>query len=545
MGCLSCTAGVAPLALRPAGAAALVIIATLLLLATTPAHGATWGVPTPSFPDYPCKTTLPDTTSYRTVWVNPRAKAGGGDGSEGSPFRTFAQAMGTVPQYSLLAQGVHVRLLPGVSGSGADTYWLEGRWGTANASIVVTGEGGSRRASDLQSINVFNCSYLYFSKVTFKQPARAGGGGSLVHFASCDYVWLLGCSLIGSKAKSKKPQETLKVNQVTAMYVEDSSISNAGDNVLDWVAVQYGHICRNTMTNSNWGMYVKGGAAYVLIDGNTVTASGESAIRVGQGTGFEYMVSPHLNYEAVSVRVTNNVVSGAFGAGLGVAGGYDVLVAHNTVIKSGKRSHMAEFLFGSRSCDGDADLPGRCDAYLAAGGWGAPTGGPAVPIPNRNVLFLNNLMVNTRGQSSAYSHFMAPGAPTDETPGPAPVANASVSDGLVVAGNVIVNGKSGFDIGLTACVDTNPTCNPTQLAAQNAFNPSGLAPKFLKTGELAAASKALVRSAWAAVAVPLSDFPGPWSTPLTTPAPPLANLVLTDARGATRTNGANLPGALL
>jgi hypothetical protein len=177
------------------------------------------------------------------------------------------------------------------------------------------------------------------------------------------------------------------------MYIEDSFVSTAGDNVIDWVAVQYGHICRTVMTDSNWGMYVKGGSAYVLIDSNTVTNSGESALRVGQGTGFEYMVAPWLQYEAYSVRVTNNVVVGAVGAGLGVAGGYDVLVAYNSVYNVGSRSHMAEFLFGSRSCDGDSALPGKCDANRAAGGWGPGTGGAAVPIPNANVFFMNNLLV--------------------------------------------------------------------------------------------------------------------------------------------------------
>jgi hypothetical protein len=46
-----------------------------------------------------------------------------------------------------------------------------------------------------------------------------------------------------------------------------------------------------------------------------------------------YMVPPWLQYEAYSVRVTNNVVSKTLGAALGVAGGYDVLIAYNTAYR--------------------------------------------------------------------------------------------------------------------------------------------------------------------------------------------------------------------
>ena len=45
------------------------------------------------------------------------------------------------------------------------------------------------------------------------------------------------------------------------------------------------------------------------------------------------MVDPWLNYEAYYIVVTNNLIRNVNGAGLGVAGGYDVMVAYNTVYK--------------------------------------------------------------------------------------------------------------------------------------------------------------------------------------------------------------------
>lgn len=62
---------------------------------------------------------------------------------------------------------------------------------------------------------------------------------------------------------------------------------------------------------------------------------------------------------------------------------------------AGQRSHMVEFLFGSRSCDAGDDGD-ACTAHRALGGWGPDRGGEAVPVPNANVLFANNLLVNPK-----------------------------------------------------------------------------------------------------------------------------------------------------
>ena len=93
------------------------------------------------------------------------------------------------------------------------------------------------------------------------------------------------------------------------------------------------------------------------------------------------------------------MIRDVWGAGLGVYGGYDILFAHNTLVRVGARSHAIEVKFGSRSCDGDEQLKANCGAYLAAGGWGPgePTLGDealAVSIPNKNVIIANNLVFN-------------------------------------------------------------------------------------------------------------------------------------------------------
>lgn len=60
---------------------------------------------------------------------------------------------------------------------------------------------------------------------------------------------------------------------------------------------------------------------------------GQAGLEVGQGTGFEFMVPPWLEYEGYGMKLTNNLVYNVWGAGLGVSGGYSILIAHNTLYR--------------------------------------------------------------------------------------------------------------------------------------------------------------------------------------------------------------------
>jgi hypothetical protein len=59
----------------------------------------------------------------------------------------------------------------------------------------------------------------------------------------------------------------------------------------------------------------------------------QAGLRVGQGTGFEFMTVPWLEYEGYSMKLTNNVIHDVWGAGLGAIGAYSVLIAHNTLYR--------------------------------------------------------------------------------------------------------------------------------------------------------------------------------------------------------------------
>ena len=295
----------------------------------------------------------------------------------------------------------------------------------------------------------------------------------MVHCEACDHLLLRGVRVRGGP----EAHEAIKVNQSQHVYVEDSDVSGAGDNAIDFVAVQYGHIIDSRIHDAgDWCAYAKGGSASIRVARNEIHHCGTGGFTAGQGTGFQFMTSPWLHYEAYEIRVHDNVIHHTEGAGLGVNGAYNVLLAHNTLYRVGTRSHALEFVFGARSCDGQPGDQGRerCAEHLASGGWGTTVvddGDNYVRIPNRNVLVYNNLVYNPSGQGSPDQQLSIHGP--FEQPDVVP-ALPRTDDGLAIRGNLIWNGGSGLPLGIedetAGCRPANPTCNEAQLRSDNAFD---------------------------------------------------------------------------
>jgi len=214
-------------------------------------------------------------------------------------------------------------------------------------------------------------------------------------------------------------------------------------------------------------MYTKGGSAYIDVVGNEVFDCGTGGITAGQGTGFEFMRSPWLQYEAYGIRIVGNVVHHVEGAGLGVNGGYNVLLAHNTLYRVGSRSHVIEVVHGRRGCDGDT---ATCTSHHDQGGWGSTEEEQGF-IPNRHVLVYDNLVVNPKDAASQWQQFQI-GGPLEPPAASGAPNPALADDDLHIVGNVVWNGPVDHPLGTGdgGCADTNPTCNEAQLRADNAFN---------------------------------------------------------------------------
>lgn len=453
------------------------------------------------------------------IWVNPAA---GNDASSGVSralaVRTLSEAWRRVPVNVELTAGFQINLTAGTYTEAVVPNYWESRHGTQSAPVVlkaIDGDGTAR----LPNMNVYDCRYLYLLGLDL-----SAGGGDVLHLDNCSRILIRGTTIrgVGDIPSYAVPQEALKVNQSQYIYVENSDISGAWDNAVDFVSVQYGHVVGSRIHRSgDWAMYAKGGSASLIVAGNEFYDAGTGGFIAGQGTGFEFMVAPWLHYEAYDIKFINNVVHDTEGAGFGVNGGYNILMAHNTLYRVGSRSHVIEVGFGSRSCDGDQ---ATCRTFLAQGGWGTAVVGAEEPIPNRNVFIYDNVVYNPDGYASQWQQF-AVANPRTASVGSNIPSPARADTNLQIMGNVIWNGASGHALGIE-----QPALAAAVLAG-NAIN--SVRPVLV---DPARGNFALAPSVVAPAALAIPDFN--WSDAPTRPAPPagrLSNVVAYAFSGIART----------
>jgi len=457
------------------------------------------------------------TPTVTDLWVDP---AGGSDTNAGTSrvaaFRTLTAAWNRVPINTPLTSGFRINLVAGTYPESAVPNYWESRHGTATAPVILQAADGAGTAR-LPNINMFDCQYVYMIGLHL-----SAGGGDVLHLEACEFILIRDTTIqgFGDINNYNSPQEALKANQSQHLYIENSDISGGYDNAVDFVAVQYGHVVGSKIHRAgDWAMYAKGGSAYLTIAGNEIFDAGTGGFTAGQGTGFEFMVAPYLTFEASDIRFVHNVVHDTQGAGFGVNGGSNILIAHNTLYRVGARSHAIEVVHGSRSCDGDV---ATCSRYPAAGGWGTSVPGADEPIPNENVFILNNVVLNPDGSMSQWQHFTVaePRTPSIGSNIPSP---ARADTNLQIRGNVIWNGPAGHSLG----IDSGPLAS--DILAHNAINT--LRPVLVdpEGGDYRlAASFALPNP------VPLPTLPGgspPPVTPPPAPVPPgIASFALPESR---------------
>lgn len=266
------------------------------------------------------------------LWVDPAA---GNDGNSGATrdqaLRTLTEAWNRIPSGAALGtSGYRIQLAPGRYSEDAMPTWWDDRHGTFEHPIILQAADGPGTVT-LAGMDVHDVHYMYL--IGLRLEVR-GGGGDVVHFASCDHMLIRDCELagLGDIAAYDSPQESLKANQSQYLYVEDSDISGAYWTAVDYVAVQYGHVIGSKIHRAgDWAMYFKGGSAYLNVEGNEIYDANTGGFSAGQGTGFEYMVAPWLHYESYDVKFVNNVIHDTVGAGIGVNGSYNVLMADNAI----------------------------------------------------------------------------------------------------------------------------------------------------------------------------------------------------------------------
>lgn len=462
------------------------------------------------------------------LWVDPINGDDANSGAaRGAALATISEAWRRIPAGIPLGDSYRIRLVAGDYSDALFPLYWEDRHGSAAAPVVIEAADGPLSARLAGFVNLYNVEHVTFQDISFVTA------GDVFHCEQCRHLALRGVKMDGQGAA----HETIKVNQSQFITVANSDIAGAYENAIDFVAVQYAWITDNRIHDGeDWCAYVKGGSAYITVAGNEIYDCGTGGFTAGQGTGFEYMTSPWLHYETYDIRVYNNVIHDTDGAGLGVNGGYNILLAYNTLYRVGARSHVLEVVFGLRTCDGAV---AGCAARQAAGGWGTTAVGAEEPIPNRSVFVLNNLIANPAPYQSQWQHLAVygprqPGAGSN-IPNP-----ARTDDNLVFAGNILWNGPLDHPLGVggDACQDANPTCNTAQLLAENSINL--VQPLFVNA---AGGDWRLANAAALPTPVALPSFPTWDSFTPPVPAGSPINAVPTDKDGQTR-SGNDQVGAL-
>ena len=470
-----------------------------------------------------------------TIWVDPVSGDDGHDGTtRGTALRTLSEAWDRIPGESTLSNGISISITAGTIPESGLPVYMEKRYGTYDSPILIESVDGPGMAILNGPLNVFDCQYLYFLDLVIGDPVT---GYDPLHFEACRYMLIRGCEIRGSRQNS---HETFKANQCQYLYVEDSNLHGAEENALDFVAVQYGHLRRNQIHDAgDWAAYLKGGSAYFVIDGNRFFDAGTGGFTAGQGTGLEYMVSPWLHYEAMDLKITNNIIHDVEGAAIGVNGGFRILIAYNTAYRIGTRSHLFETAYGSRSCDGEF---ANCQSNLDLGAWGVANGDLTAMIPDRSIYVYNNIFYNPAGVQSQWQHLAVFGQ-TENPSGVSPAGILSCDEDFQMRGNVIWNGPMDHPMGIgdgQGCDNGHPSCMESMLRSNNQINvmlPDLLNPE---TGDYRPASQGNLLSL-ASASIP--DFPstGQPSPPLA-PVGILSNQISRDFEGNLR--GSNpTPGA--
>ena len=393
----------------------------------------------------------------RTIVVDGRHGRDSNAGSTRSPLRTVAAAWRSIPQARVLQRPVRILIRPGRYGAKALPNYWESRWGTKKAPIVIV--AARRGTVSFGNVNLYDLRWVAFSGIAFKDHY------DLFHCERCQHVLLTRSRLVGSP---KDLHENVKVNQSSDIGITHSTISGADDNAIDFVAVQHARVTYNVIERANdWCEYAKGGSAFVLVAHNRIRHCGTGGFTAGQGTGFQFMTAPFIRYEAYGIDVLDNLISDTEGAGIGVNGGYNIVVARNRMWNVGMRSHLLEVGYGNRSCDGQPGDDGRqpCQQNLDAGGWGTTRvddGTNYVRIPNRHVWILGNVIDNPSRQGDQLLSIAAPFSGVEQDG--SGLGAVSADDDLHIAGNLIAG--RGLPDGADDC--TAADCR--ELAARNTLS---------------------------------------------------------------------------
>ena len=287
------------------------------------------------------------TAIYHNLYASPDGNDEAVGNAPNQPLRTISAAWARLPAASQPTDGYRILLLPGTypcepgpEDSNCINFFAD-RSGSLDSPIVIQSLNGPGTVTIRGGMNISNVHYLQLIDLNLvgggALPTNSSGN-NLLHIDASSHLLLRGLSVLGPDCPNdtcNNLQEVLKVNQTSYLDVENSRIGGAWHSAVDFFVVQYGHFRNNQIhTAGQWCMYIKGGSAYLDIQGNELHNC-QLGFQSGQSANLAVMRSPWFHYETYAIRFTNNILHDIPGVGLSAAGAYNTLFAFNTLYRVG------------------------------------------------------------------------------------------------------------------------------------------------------------------------------------------------------------------
>lgn len=266
-------------------------------------------------------------TKGRELWVATTGKDGA-PGAKENPIRTLTEALrragpgDTIQVKKGKYAGEREKLNFAVSGK--PDAWIVLR--AADGEVEVDGAGKA-----FEVVLISNRSYVAIEGISFH-----GAQDNVFHIGTdASYVVVRGCKVYGAGGGG----DAIKVNGSDHIYIENCDCSDAGDELIDFMACGYCVSRGNFMHDQKKGQtatFAKGGCHFIMFEKNVVHGiRGAHAIMLGGDSGANLFNPKFPDIECESMIVRNNVIVDCDDSAIEVRGCRNGWVYNNTVIGCG------------------------------------------------------------------------------------------------------------------------------------------------------------------------------------------------------------------
>lgn len=259
----------------------------------------------------------------RLLWVAP----GGDDGAEGTrarPLRSITEAVGRAgPGTAILVR----------EGTYVENVELD-RGGTETAPLWLVSADGPGAAHLRPADPALSTVYGFGERNIVIHGFRIDAGeanGIHLGMAGTDFGRTVANIVIQANHVSGAGADGIKVSQGDNIHVLDNVVAGAGDQGIDFVAVNHAVIDGNDISGVTGvaGLFVKGGSTGVRVSCNRIRDVDVDGLLVGGWTETRWMRPGFDGYEARRVVAEGNTVSGTGKRPLNILGAVEVRVVGN------------------------------------------------------------------------------------------------------------------------------------------------------------------------------------------------------------------------